>query len=153
MLRVLERIGDKKLAIRFLRDVFSKSFNGSEGKALHGLCQRIGWKSSAPAIQEFLAQQKPADYRTHLNQIVTICEHLCCDPPALSKERRAACGLIADELMQVVERWDKVPPSRWDGEERFRVPRFDDRRSRTIEKRTEARRSERSNLATTSRKH
>jgi hypothetical protein len=115
MLRVLERIGDEKLAMRFLRDVLPTSFNGSEGRSLYGLCQRIGWKTLAPAIQELLAHQKPADYRTHLNQIVTICEHLCCDPPALSKERRAACGLIADELMKVVERWDKVPPSRWDG--------------------------------------
>jgi hypothetical protein len=49
----------------------------------------MGWNALAPAIQAFLTQQKLADYRTHLNQIVTICEHLCCDPPALSKERRA----------------------------------------------------------------
>jgi hypothetical protein len=123
MLRVLERIGDEKLAARFLREVLPKSFNGSEGKALHDLCQRIGWKALAPAIQEFLSHQKPAEYRTHLNQIVTICEHLCCDPPALSKERRAACGLIADELMKVVERWDKVPPSRWDSD-RFDAHQF-----------------------------
>jgi predicted 2-oxoglutarate/Fe(II)-dependent dioxygenase YbiX len=114
MLRALERIGDAKLAMRFLRDVLPKSFNGSEGRALNDLCQCIGWKTLAPAIQEFLAHQKPADYGTHLNQIVTICEHLCCDPPALSKERRAACGLIADELMKAVVRWDKVPPNRWD---------------------------------------
>jgi hypothetical protein len=114
MLRVLERIGDEKLATQFLREVLPKSFNGSEGKALHDLCQRIGWKALAPAIQKFLTQQKPANYYAHLNQLVTICEHLCCDPPALSKERRAACGLIADELMKVVERWDKVPPTRWD---------------------------------------
>jgi hypothetical protein len=123
MLRALERIGDEKLAIRFLRDVLPKSFNGSEGKALHGLCQRIGWKALTPAIQEFLALQKPADYCTHLNQLVTICEHLFCDPPALSKERRTACGLIADELMKVVERWDKVPPSRWDTD-RFAAYKF-----------------------------
>ena len=115
MLRALERIGDEKLAMRFLREVLPKSFNGSEGAALRDLCQCIGWRALTPAIQEFLAHQKPADYRTHLNQIVTICEHLCCDPPALSKERRAACGLIANELMKVVERFDKVPPSRWDG--------------------------------------
>ena len=111
--------------MRFLRDVLPKNFNGSEGKALHELCQRIGWKALAPAIREFLAQQKPADYRTHLNQIVTICEHLCCDPPALSKERRAACGLIADELMKVVERWDKVPANRWDSD-RFAAYQFGD---------------------------
>ncbi len=115
MLRALERIGDEKLAMRFLREVLPKSFNGSEGEALHDLCQCIGWRALTPAFQEFLAHQKPSDYRTHLNQIVTICEHLCCDPPALSKERRAACGLIANELMKVVERFDKVPPSRWDG--------------------------------------
>ena len=125
MLRALERIGDEKLAMRFLRDVLPKSFNGSEGEALHGLCQRIGWKALTPAIQEFLGHQKPADYRTHLNQLVTICEHLCCDPPALSKERRAACGLIADELMKAVERWDKVPPSRWDSD-RFAAYKFGD---------------------------
>ncbi len=117
MLRMLERIGDEKLAMRFLRDVFPESFNGSEGKALHGLCQHIGWKALAAAIQKFLSRQKPANYYTHLNQIVAICEHLCCDPPALSKERRAACVLIADELMKVVERWDKVRPSRWDDDE------------------------------------
>ncbi len=125
MLRVLERIGDEKLAMRFLRDVLPKSFNGSEGKALHGLCQRIGWKALTPAIQEFLAHQKPADFRTHLNQIVTICEHLCCDPPALSKERLAACGLIADELIKVVERWDKVPANHWDSD-RFAAYKFGD---------------------------
>ena len=102
--------------MRFLRDVFPTSFNGSEGKALHALCQGMGWKALAPAIQAFLAQQKPADYRTRLNQIVTICEHLCCDPPALSKERRAPCALIVEELMKVVERWDKVSPSRWDSD-------------------------------------
>lgn len=116
MLRALERIGDEKLAMRFVSDVLPKSFNGSEGRALHGLCQRIGWKALAPAIQEFLARQKPADYRSHLNQIVTICEHLCCDLPALSKERRAACSLVADELMKVVERWDKARPN-WDDDD------------------------------------
>ena len=65
MLRALERINDEKLAMRFLRDVFPTSFNGSEGKALHALCQGMGWKSLVPAIQAFLTQQKPADYRTH----------------------------------------------------------------------------------------
>jgi hypothetical protein len=117
MLRVLEHIGDKKLAVRFLRDVFPEDFNGSEGKALHGLCQRVGWKALVPGIRTFLSQQKPTHYYTHLNQIVAICEHLCCDLPALSKERRAVCVLVADELMKVVERWDKVPPSHWDHEE------------------------------------
>lgn len=112
MLRVLEHIGDKKLAVRFLREVFPENFNGSEGKALHGLCQRVGWKALVPGIRVFLSQQKPPLYDTHLNQIVTICEHLCCDLPALSKERRAVCVWIADELMKVVERWDKRPPSR-----------------------------------------
>jgi predicted 2-oxoglutarate/Fe(II)-dependent dioxygenase YbiX len=117
MLRVLGRIGDKKLAMRFLRDVLPANFNGSEGKALHGLCQRMGWKALVPGILAFLSQQKPAGFHTHLNQIVAICEHLCCDLPALSKERRAVCISLADELMKVVERWDKLPPSRWDHEE------------------------------------
>jgi hypothetical protein len=114
---VLERIGDKDLALRFLRDIFAEHFNGSEGKALHGLCQRLGWKAMVPGIQEFLFQQKPANYYTRLNQIVAICDHLCCDPPALSKERRAACALIANELMKVIERWDKVRHSRWNDDD------------------------------------
>lgn len=117
MLRVLERIGDEDLALRFLRDIFAEHFNGSEGKALHGLCQRLGWKAMVPGIQEFLFQQKPTNYHTRLNQIVAICNHLCCDPPALSKERRAACSLIADELMKVIERWDKVRPGRWEDDD------------------------------------
>src|SRR5262249_39104374 len=54
---------------------------------------------------------------THLNQIVAICKHVCCDPPALTKERRAACVLIADELMKVIERWDKVRASRWNDDD------------------------------------
>lgn len=119
MLRVLERIDDKKLALRFLCDVFPENFDGSEGKALHGLCQRVGWKTLVPGIREFLSQQKPAHYDTHLNQIVAISEHLCCDPPDLRKERRAACTVFADDLMKVLDRWDKVPPSRWEHDEDF----------------------------------
>jgi hypothetical protein len=119
MLRVLEHVGDKKLAMQFLCDVFPGNFTGSEGKALCGLCQRLGWKALVPGIQEFLSEQKPANYGTRLNQIVAVCEHLCCDPPALTRERRAAAALIADELMKVVERWDKVRPNRWDDEDDF----------------------------------
>lgn len=55
---MLEHIGDKKLAVRFLRDVFPESFNGSEGKSLHGLCQRVGWKALVPGILAFLSQQR-----------------------------------------------------------------------------------------------
>jgi hypothetical protein len=115
--------------------VFPENFNGSEGKALHGLCQRVGWKALAPAIQAFLAHQKPANYHTHLNQIVTICEYLCCDPPALNKERRAACALMVAELMKVVERWDKGPPSRWDDYD-FRSSPFDSEAAEPEEERS-----------------
>lgn len=114
MLQLLERIGDKTLALRFLRDVFPENFNGSEGEALYGLCQRLGWKTTVPGVQAFLSHQKPANYHVRLNQIVVICEHLCCDPPALSRDRRGACALIAEEVTKVVERWDKARASHWD---------------------------------------
>ena len=106
MLKVLERVGTAELVGRFLQEVFPKDFDGSEGENLVRLFERFGWEPYAAALREFLAQQKPENYFTRLEQIVSICVALCCDPPALAEERRAVCASLADPLAEVVDRWD-----------------------------------------------
>ena len=113
MLKLLDRVGDADLVQRFLRDVLPKDFDGSEGKVLHRLCQRFGWGTFAPALREFVVQQKPANHSTRLDQIVSICETLCCASPALTEERRAVCTTLANELPTVIQRWDGGRPVAW----------------------------------------
>jgi hypothetical protein len=113
MLKLLERIGTADLAQRFLRDVLPKDFDGSEGQAVFRLCQRFGWGPFAATLRAFISQQKPEDHFTRLEQIVSICERLCCASPALTEERRAVCVSLADELAQVIERWDAGRTVAW----------------------------------------
>jgi hypothetical protein len=113
MLKLLERIGTEELVERFLRDVLPKDFDGSEGKALHRLCQRFGWETCGAALHNFLAQQKPEDHYARLEHIVSICEPLCCDPPALTGERRTVCAALADALARVIQSWDRGPKVAW----------------------------------------
>jgi hypothetical protein len=117
MLKLLERIGDSGLVQRFLRDVLPGDFDGSEGKALARLFQRFGWKPYEADLRAFLAQQKPADYFTRLQHIVSICEPLCCNAPAVTEERRAVCVSLADPLEQVIERWDAGRADAWHRDE------------------------------------
>jgi len=109
MLKLLERVGTAELVERFIRDVLPKDFDGSEGNSLHRLCERSGWEPLGAALRDFLAQQKPEDHFARLDQIVSICEALCGDSPALTAERRAVCASLADELAEVVGRWDASP--------------------------------------------
>ncbi len=113
MLKLLERIGTLDLVQRFLHDVLPIDFDGSEGKALCRIGHQFGWKPLAGPIRDFLARQKPEDYQTELGQLVSICEDLCCESPALTGDRRAVCTSIADELAQAIERWDKRPTESW----------------------------------------
>lgn len=109
MLKVLERVGTVELAQRCLREVLPKDFDGSEGKSICRLCQRFGWTAFAGALREFLMQQRPDNYVTELGKIVSICDPLCCDPPALTKVRGAVCVALAEELVNVIERWHIGP--------------------------------------------
>jgi hypothetical protein len=113
MLKLLERIGDLELAQRFVRDVLPKDFDGSEGKALQRLCQHFGWEHFAAALRNFLAQQKPEDYFTRPAQIVALCEPLCCAAPALTEERRVVCVALAEQLPELLQRWDAKPNRAW----------------------------------------
>jgi predicted 2-oxoglutarate/Fe(II)-dependent dioxygenase YbiX len=117
MLSLLERVGTPTLVDRFLRDVFPGDFDGSEGKILGQICDKFGWKALAAPIRAFFSQQKPEDYHTRLAEIVSIGESLCCEPPALTEERRVACVSLAGELARVVERWDAQPTKTWYREE------------------------------------
>jgi 2OG-Fe(II) oxygenase superfamily len=113
MLKLLERIGSAELVQRFLRDVLPMDFDGSEGKSLQLVCRRFGWGTFAAELRDFLAQQKPEGYTPRLTQIVSICEPLCCDAPALTEDRRAVCISLADELAKVVQRWDAGKTVAW----------------------------------------
>jgi hypothetical protein len=113
MLKLLERVGTAELVQRFIRDVLPKDFDGSEGKALYRLCCRFGWQLFAAALRNFIAQQKPEDHFTRLEHIVSICEALCCDAPALTEERRAVCVSLADPLAQAIERGDARRADAW----------------------------------------
>jgi hypothetical protein len=121
MLAVLERIGTADLAQRFVRDVLPKDFDGSEGKALHRLGRQLGWEPFATELRTLIAHQKPEDYFTGLKPIVSLCEPICCDPPALTEERRAVCTALADELAKAIERWDKKPTAAWHAREETRA--------------------------------
>jgi hypothetical protein len=113
MLKLIERLGDAQLAERFLCDVFPDDYDGSEGKDLVKVCGRFGWDTVAPWLQNFLARQEPEDYSTSVAQVVSICETLCCDPPELTKERRAVCRSLAEPLERLIEQCDKRPVNDW----------------------------------------
>jgi hypothetical protein len=113
LLKLLPRIGTEDLARDFLGKVLPKDFDGTEGKALLAVCQHFGWSPFKAELPALIAQQKPDNDFTELKQIVALCEPLCCDPPALSAERRAVCAEIAAALVQVIERWDKKRADTW----------------------------------------
>jgi hypothetical protein len=113
MLTALDQIGAADLAARFVRDILPSNCAGSEGPALARLGSRFGWQPFAAPLQHFFAQQKPADYRAKLATPVTIFEALCCSPPAMTDERRRVCVALADELAQLLERWDRPPKQAW----------------------------------------
>jgi hypothetical protein len=113
MLELLPKIGTADLARRFLRDVLPRDFDGTEGKALHALCQHFGWSDFGAELRDLIAQQEPDNYVPELKQIVALCTPLCCDPPALSVERRTVCIDLAAALVQTIERWDQKPVVDW----------------------------------------
>jgi hypothetical protein len=112
MLHVLEQIDATDLVERFVGDVLPEDYDGSEGKTLLRLCGRLGWQHLAPAVCGLIARQKPEDFHSRLDQLVALCEPLCCDPPTLTDDRRAACAEVAAALAQAIRRWDEKPAGR-----------------------------------------
>lgn len=117
MLSVLERVGTAELVGRFLREVLSKGFDGSEGPAICRLCERFGWQHFAAELRDVIAQQEPlASYSAHfieLPEVVALCRPLFCDPPPMTRERRTVCEGLADELVRAIERWDNKKANRY----------------------------------------
>ncbi len=126
MLKALERIDATDLVERFVRDVLPQDYDGSEGKTLLRLCGRLGWQRLAPAMCRLIAGQKPDDFHSRLDQLVALCKPLCCDPPAVTDERRAACAEMAAALAQAIERWDKKPAGTYYGSSETRKGVVDD---------------------------
>ncbi len=113
MLELLGKMGDVELVQRFVREVLTNDFDGSEGDILFKLCARFDWEPLAEPIRDFLSKQQPKSHLAQLAAIVAICEALCRTPPALTPERRTACAAIADELERVIERWDAAAVGDW----------------------------------------
>jgi hypothetical protein len=113
MLTVLDRIGAADLAVRFVRDILPTDCHGSEGPVLTRLGSRFGWQPLAEPLQHFFRQQQPADYSSKLATPVTIFEGLCCSPPAMTAERCAVCTALADEVEQILQRWDGRQEPDW----------------------------------------
>ena len=109
MLHVLERLDAMDLVERFVGDVLPEDYDGSEGKLLLRLCARLGWQHFVPVLCGLISRQKPEGFHSRLDQLIALCEPLCCDPPALTGDRRAACAELAAALAQAIERWDKKP--------------------------------------------
>ena len=81
-------------------------------------------------LRNFLVQQKPENYFTRIGHIVSICVSICCDPPALTAERRAVCASLAGPLAEAIDLWDKKQAHTLDDDE------FDDDDDRFGERRT-----------------
>lgn len=113
MLTVLDRIGASDLAIRFVRDILPTNCDGSEGPVLSRLGNRLGWQPLAEPLKQFFVRQTPGNGSSKLATSVAIFDALCCSPPGMSDERRAVCVPLADELIQVLERWDNRPVRDW----------------------------------------
>jgi hypothetical protein len=113
MLTLLDRIGAADLAVRFVNDILPTHAGGDEGPVLSRLGSRFGWQLLAEPLQHFFASRKPDDYSAKLATPVTIFEGLCCNPPAMTDERRAVCVRLADEVEHILERWDQRREQAW----------------------------------------
>jgi hypothetical protein len=106
MLKLLARIGSAELSRRFVDSVLPVDLNGTEGPGLCKVCSQVGWKEMAQPLRKVFASQRPDNYRVSLNEIVPLFEALCTSAPAMNDERRAVCGKLADEVEQLIDRWD-----------------------------------------------
>jgi predicted 2-oxoglutarate/Fe(II)-dependent dioxygenase YbiX len=116
MLAVLDRIDEADLALKFVEEVLPKDFDGSEGAVLLQRAAGIGWHRLASALCRLIAQQKPDDYHTKLDRLAAMCRPVCCDPPAVTDERREACADVAAALAEAIERWDAKKAGPYYGE-------------------------------------
>ncbi|MFM9963868.1 MAG: 2OG-Fe(II) oxygenase [Planctomycetaceae bacterium] len=121
MMQVLQVIGDETLALTFVCNILPIDCDGTEGAELTRLVDQFGWGQFAESLSEFFAKQKPGDYGRKLVTPVVLFESLCCSAPRRTKERLSVCRSLADELEQVIERWDRHVSNAWQGEQGHRL--------------------------------
>ena len=121
MLPLLRAIADENLAVAFVRDIFSNECDGSEGAELIRLVDQHGWRQFAEPLHDVFAKQTPSDYGQTLLIPVALFEALCCGASKMTKERRAVCQSLADDLEQAIDRWDRRKWDAWQDEPDHRV--------------------------------
>jgi hypothetical protein len=107
MLEVLDRIGDVALAARLVHDVLPHDAEAAAGSILVRLANRWGWPPLTEPLRHYFATQRPVSYSMKLDTPVAIYQALCCDPPAMNDDRRAACVWAADAVDRMLARWDR----------------------------------------------
>ena len=85
MLKVLEKLGSVDLAQRSSATSSRQTSTVPKAKPSFGCVSVSGWGTFAAELRDFVANQKPADHFAQLENIVSICESLCCDPPRSPK--------------------------------------------------------------------
>ncbi len=101
MLPLLTRIGNVPLAQKFVRKILPQDHFGTEGEALHQLCERFGWEKFAEPLRDFFENANQSE--THVEHLWAICRVLCVKPPEMSEERRQVCQSLVERLAQTVE--------------------------------------------------
>ena len=126
MLSALQAIDDEKLSSSFVSKVLPTDGDGSEGAELATLVQQHGWKNLAEPLRELFAQQQPGTSGRELSIPVTLFEALCChaakpSSERVTPERLTVCRSLADELEQVIDRWDGRKWDSWKTESDHRL--------------------------------
>lgn len=110
LLAQLDRLEATELAEQFVSDVLLRQCKGDEGPALARLAERIGWRRWTPLLKRLFASHVYEKDRyadpTKLIGAASLFSGLCCSPPTMSAERRAACQKLADEVDRVLESCD-----------------------------------------------
>jgi hypothetical protein len=106
MLKLLERIADPALVKEYVQEVLPKDHRGTEGLALCKLANRVGWEGLGEGLTRFVASRSPDSPTANLPAVVSIVEGLCCGPGEMTAERKAVCRAVANELENIIRRWD-----------------------------------------------
>ncbi len=119
MLRCLAKLGNLRVARRFIREVLPQDLDGRQGKALRQLCDRVGWKSLAKDLRSLVSTQVPQERTVSLTGIISIFEDLCSPAERMSSERRSVCRTLAGDVEKLIKKWDAQPEKkgRWEKSE------------------------------------
>jgi hypothetical protein len=92
MLRLLQKLGDERLAKRFIGEVVTRDYDGSENESLAAGVKFLGPKSSAKLLVELFRQNMTLFHRSCVGLLSRIVGELC---EQLDSEWRAALEKVA----------------------------------------------------------